>query len=118
MKEMLAEYVSGQAGWRADKADQYPEDDRNQRSADALWALAEHVERLPDDDPNLQALAALHEPWHTDVFISSEETGYMLLRFGFDSGHPLPDFDDFLTAFTSTLIAAVVKAEHEEAQND
>lgn len=51
----LSEYFRAQAQWRDQKNDEYPDDPRNELSAAALRALADHVERLPDDDPRIVA---------------------------------------------------------------
>ena len=41
----LADYVRSQAQWRADKAEQYPDDERNKRSArKSLRELADALE--------------------------------------------------------------------------
>jgi hypothetical protein len=55
----LAEYMRAQAAWRARLASQEPRSAAaHQRSADAIEAWARYVEALPDDDPNLAAIAA------------------------------------------------------------
>jgi len=46
----LADYVRSQAQWRADKAAQYPDDERNHRSAQSLGALAEAVDAIREND--------------------------------------------------------------------
>ena len=58
LKHAIAEYLREQARWREPKAEQYPDDARNERCAAGLRALAEHVESLPDDDERLLILRA------------------------------------------------------------
>ena len=55
----LTEYFKEQAEWRASKAEEYPEDGRNERASAGLLELAEYVEGLPDEDARLVTLALL-----------------------------------------------------------
>jgi len=107
-RQLLAEYLRNQARWRAEKADEYPDDDRNARSAAALTALATHVEALPESDESLLSLTAMHEMQggHIDVYSPSEMGNHVISRFGFDRvrfgrGDSTPDFDDFLSYLAS-----------------
>lgn len=86
----LAEFLRDQAGWRAEKAEQYPEDDRNKLSSEALESLADWVEQLPDDHAGLVALRAATRRWPScvdwDLFWSSapgEESQRLVSRYGF-----------------------------------
>jgi hypothetical protein len=52
IREAIAEHLEYQSEWRAQKAEEYPEDDRNRIVADALARAAEQVRLLPDSDWN------------------------------------------------------------------
>jgi len=112
-RRVLAEHLRNQAAWRAGKADEYPEDARNARSAAALEALAEHVERLPDTDANLRLLAAVHESYASDVFSPSEEGAALISRFGFDQEEPRDRFEQFLSQLASADTIEAVETDHE-----
>jgi len=84
--------VRYQAEWREQKAVEYPEDDRNQRSADALQALAEWIGGQPDDAPILgqldAALGRLYASENAAEFGVTDRLG----RYDFCSGpHETPD---------------------------
>lgn len=55
-KEHLVLQVESAASWRAEKSVQYPDDERNQRCAKTLTALAAKLAALPSDDPDLKRL--------------------------------------------------------------
>lgn len=48
-REMLAEEFKGQAHWRRQKAEEYPNDARNMKAAELLEKLAETVTDCPDE---------------------------------------------------------------------
>lgn len=56
LQEILAEAFENGARWRDDVAKDYPDDERNKRSARGLRDLAVYVRELPDDDPRLRIL--------------------------------------------------------------
>ena len=58
-KELLAEAFGGQARWRSEKAEEYPDDERNPRSAAGRDHLAEYVVSLSDTDERVRELATL-----------------------------------------------------------
>lgn len=62
VRNTLQGYFTEKARWRAEKAEEYPEDGRNAASAAGLDAVARFVAALPDDDPNLVALAGVPRP--------------------------------------------------------
>jgi hypothetical protein len=66
-REYLAEYLDAQAAWRGLKAEKYPDDARNERSAAGLRELAAQVRALADDDPVLLELEKLCEAAGLDV---------------------------------------------------
>jgi hypothetical protein len=72
----LSDYFRSQAEWRQAKADDYPDDARNQQSADALHALADYAEA----DSSVNALVPhLFE----DINLGGEETRRAVARYGF-----------------------------------
>jgi hypothetical protein len=110
-QEALAEYLASKAHWRARKADEYPEDARNKRSAEALAALETHVRGLPDDDEQILALGA---NWGVvdgtvGIFAPSEEADRFIGRLGFDG--PVEDPAEVLGA----LIVLQREAQEHEA---
>jgi hypothetical protein len=94
----LAEFLRGQAGWRAEKAEGWPEDRRNATSSDALFELADWVMALPGSDERLHRLAAYH--LGDDVFLAGELPSRLAGRYGFDSE---PDPDGFIDEFLHLL---------------
>src|SRR4029450_12209509 len=52
IREAIAEHLEHQSEGRAQKAEEYPEDDRNRIVADALARAAAQVRLLPDSDWN------------------------------------------------------------------
>ena len=58
VRRKLAEYMRAQARWHLAQAEQRPRfAASHRRSADAIEAWARYVEALPDNDPNLVAIA-------------------------------------------------------------
>ena len=109
--------VQNTAAWRARKAGEYPEDDRNERSSRALSALADSINALPTDHRLLQSLADINQAMSgltdrmqmlgresavvDDVWARiSEDQSSLLRRFGFDD--PNQDGSD-VEAFLSDL---------------
>jgi hypothetical protein len=58
-QSLLADYFEGQAQWRELKAEEYPEDDRNLRSAAALRELATFVLSLKPGDYRVNRMEIL-----------------------------------------------------------
>jgi hypothetical protein len=79
IREAIAEHLEYQSEWRAQKAEEYPEDDRNRIVADALARAAAQVRLLPDSDWNRFArLAKLADDRSIDantLLSFSDETG-------------------------------------------
>ena len=79
IREAIAEHLEYQSEWRAQKAEEYPEDDRNRIVADALARAAAQVRLLPDSDWNrLARLAKLADDRSIDantLLSFSDETG-------------------------------------------
>jgi hypothetical protein len=104
IREKLATYIRKQADWRGSKVVEHPDDIRNERCAERLRALAEHVENLSDDDPNLLALDSVQASYELDEFAPSEDGQRMIFRFGFFPGSGEEDFDAFLTDLVSAEV--------------
>ena len=49
-------YLRSVSDWRRSKAEQYPDDDRNERCADGLAELADHIESLPQEHEDIRVL--------------------------------------------------------------
>lgn len=80
----LSSYVRAQAEWRRAKAEEYPEDERNARSAAALEDFAQYVAELEEaGDPRARYLAQYHQPGGAETPIGGEETGRQISRWGF-----------------------------------
>lgn len=79
---ILSEYLSGQARWREAKAEQYPEDERNEQSAEALKSLAAYVDS--DDCANKTAVWFLGILEHEGQMNFGEKGGRLTSRYGFD----------------------------------
>jgi hypothetical protein len=117
--EMLLDQVEGSADWRADKAAQYPDDRRNERSSAALSALAKNLRALPANDKHVRAYEAVVERLvdldvDTLTEMTEHETRYVG-RYGFD--YPADgDAREFLSALTEAHQELVDDAETEAAE--
>jgi len=111
MREPLAAYLRETADWRDRKAEEYPDDPRNVRSAAALRALAEYVSHLPDDHEVLVALAAAERCLYIDGRISpGEEASRVASRFGF--------YETWNGDLVLTLFADAVRREATDYRRD
>ena len=116
-KQILVAEVENTAEWRGRKAEEYPEDDRNERGSSALSTLAANIDALPSDHRLLQRLAEINqsvgdlldrmkrfgrESFSVDGVYAriSEEQSDLLNRYGFDD--PSEDGSD-VEAFLSVL---------------
>jgi hypothetical protein len=80
----LSNYFRSQADWRRQKAEEYPEDERNVQSADALESLADYVERDERGDCKAGRIIDALEPHLFEEFsFGGEETGREASRYGF-----------------------------------
>lgn len=80
----LLERIDHTAAWRESKAEQYPDDERNWRSARALRQAQSDIAALPDDDPRLLHLARIYGTNGTAT-IAPETRRQVIARHGFDS---------------------------------
>jgi hypothetical protein len=77
----LTEYFRNQAAWRRTKAEEYPEDARNEQSARALESLADYVDSGEAKKGAVAALEA-HIP-DTGAAVGGEEAQREVARYGF-----------------------------------
>ncbi|MCX6023341.1 MAG: hypothetical protein NTZ05_16760 [Chloroflexi bacterium] len=97
-REVVLEAIEDQARWRAEKAREYPNDERNAQAAEGLRDLAAYVQALPEDGERLRLL---HKYWTiddeggtSDMGMAGEEASRLLSRFRFNHSHE--DCDDLL----------------------
>ena len=104
IRSRLSAYLRQEAAWRDEKAVEYPDDPRNERSAQALRALADHVDGLSDGDENGRALEALQERYALDIFAPGDESEYLITRLGFHGD----DYDAVLRQLVEAEVGAAV----------
>ena len=101
--QVIVDYLESQAAWRDQKAAEYPDDTRNNRSAEGLRMLAAHVRQLPPGDERVRDLFArccTDLGGHPlDVFLAGDLVGYAVARFRFHD--PNDDCDAFLTSLAA-----------------
>jgi hypothetical protein len=96
----FADFLYGQAEWRGARAREWPEDPRNQRSADALRALASWVMALPEDDERLRELGACFTDEGPFLPVGDD-----LARFAARYGFSFPaDPDRFMNSFVTLMV--------------
>ena len=100
-REQLVHSLEEAVEWRAGKAQEYPKDGRNDRSAAALGAAAREVAALPDHDPRLRRLVRLYEVGDEAVGNFLEAEHYIITQHG---------FGDDATQTTDELLSALVGA--------
>ena len=88
--QKFTHYIRVQAGWRARKAIEYPEDSRNAKSARALADLADFYGSDTVDETVYDVLEKYAEFSSAgDVLLSAgEEVGRLVARYGFDNAPP------------------------------
>ena len=67
---ILVDKIREQADWRSLKSEEYPDDSRNESSADALTSLADYIGALEVLPPTLAQILNFE---NTDVFPGGEE---------------------------------------------
>jgi len=111
-RQVIADYFQGQSDWRSQKAEEYPDDHRNEANAYALAELAEFVRQAPENHPVIAAVADYGV--YGDVFGAGEESGYMVSRYGF--GHwTEDDHAGFLSELAKVLRRERAEVDLEEA---
>jgi len=112
MKDELLQDIENARFFREQKAEEYPEDDRNRKSADALKRLAEYVTSLPGDHRLFEAYRRVYQESEDDdapIRIMEDVLGRIpgepdeLTRFGFDSDD---DPAEWIESFTDNLMSA------------
>jgi hypothetical protein len=118
-REQLVHSLEDAAEWRAAKAVEYPKDERNDRSAEALRVAARDVAALPDHDPRLRRLVRLYEAGDKAVGDFLEEEHYVITRHGFGDD-ATQTTDELLTALAGAADDAVLSSldESRAAQAD
>ena len=82
MSSILSNYVREQAGWREEKAEDHPDDQRNVQSAKALNSLADYLEHEDASvNQNVNFLCELDAG--TGSFTPGEQGRYLVGRYGF-----------------------------------
>src|SRR5215469_14753456 len=120
--EHVIDRVESSAYWRDQKAEQYPDDNRNVRSSRALEKLAENLRALSADDEHatayeavMERLAELADNDADKLYDLSEHESHYIGRYGFDypqDGNP----SDFLSALTEHCRELVAEAEESIAE--
>ncbi len=96
----LADYFRAQAEWRDSKAEEYPEDARNEQSAAALRSLAEFIESGEDG-----GLAGALEPHLSEGFsLGGEEAQREVARYGFGHSTSRWTHAEFLEGLLDTCL--------------
>jgi hypothetical protein len=108
-REQLVHSLEDSAEWRARIAEEYPNDERNARSAAALGAVARDVATLPDGDPRLRRLVRLYEAGDAAVGDFLEEEHYIIARHGF-AADATQTTDELLSALVSAADEAVISS--------
>jgi len=107
----LSDYICSQAEWRRQKAAEYPDDQRNRQSAEALESLAEYIGH--DDARDL--VIPLEPHLFEGQTLGGEETRRRVARYGFGySATTVLQHRDFLAelAMTCRLDAMEFAREH------
>jgi hypothetical protein len=120
--EQIIDRVESSAEWRAEKAEQYPDDARNMRSSQALTKLAEKLKALAANDENVAAYEAVmgrlvESDSGDEMFGVIEYESQYIGRYGFDypqDGDPA----DFLEALTEHCQESVDEAEEQAAEEE
>jgi hypothetical protein len=108
VKDDLIEKILMQAEWRSEKAEEDPEDERNQQSAEALQALANRMKDVPEDLPQF---ARIQEIWFAcaeegDPGSMVEAESEVFRLYGFGDPEANGDPIEFLNEFVSDLESA------------
>ncbi len=89
-RRLLVETIRASAGWRRRKAEEFRDDAdahrQNSRAAIALRTLANFVDAMPDDDPDLGLHALSRTQERNGRLDLTEEASVLLSRFGLDYG--------------------------------
>ncbi len=103
-QKLLAEHLLAESQWRQEIAEQFPDDFRNERSAQSLADLASFVTRMPADHIIFQAVSAVEV---IDVLMLEPEASAMAARYGFTDHVFEPtesEMEEFLVDLVQTHI--------------
>jgi hypothetical protein len=120
--EILTCNVESSADWRAEKAEQYPDDNRNMRSSRALAKLAERLRTLPDNDDNVVAYEAIMgrlADLDDDLTRVTEHESHYIGRYGFDypqDGDPASFLSDLIEQYHEWVNEAEERIAEEERE--
>lgn len=103
----FANWVEDKEHFRAQKAEQYPEDERNARSRDGYRELHLYVANLPLSDERLQNLAMVHPDW-LDVVSPGPESDRLGSKFRFHDSQEDPD--QWVTTIVDAIVEEAVEA--------
>lgn len=102
--ELLILEVGSTAHWRAEKAEEYPDDERNAVAAKELEELEKALEDLPSDDPRFEAIEKIQDVLVDDDMYPGEELNSYISRTGFDQP---ADVESFLSGYVGILLDAL-----------
>jgi hypothetical protein len=95
VQEALADYVGDQALWRHAKAQEHPDDLRNERSAESLRELVAAIHELPDDHPLVVVVKdTMDRLVGLDILAPGDSWHYAVSHYGWFSVRQAPS--DFL----------------------
>ncbi|MEZ5126525.1 MAG: hypothetical protein R2826_09810 [Thermoleophilia bacterium] len=101
----LVSDLEARARWRRQRADKYPNDERETRSAAALVDAARAVAELAADDPRLMRLASFYAGASDGAVLSFlEAQNRIMSRHGYDDDAPTPE------GLLAALVASADKA--------
>jgi len=101
----LSSYFRAQADWRRAKADEYPDDERNAQSAEALESLAGYVESEEGELAAARQLAAIQPHLFEGFTLGGEETQRAVVRYGYGYRAVSPtQHDEFLEDLAVTCL--------------
>ncbi len=106
LKEILTTEVGQSAVWRAEKAEEYPDDQRNAVAAKELGELEKALENLPADDPRFKQCEQVSGVLFDDECYPTEELNQYQSRVGFDQ---LADVGSFLSSYMGILNDALAR---------
>lgn len=109
VRSYLIDKIEGSASWRFQKAEQHPDDPRNERSAEALTQLHQSLLQIPATDSLFAAYwAACYWPAATEENVDNRNEEQSLIednlirRYGFDRQES-GDAREFLTRLNGLL---------------
>lgn len=91
-KSDLVRHLELTAEWRAEKAEQYPDEPRHARSAEALARAAQEVAALGSDDPRLGRIRQLYYSGDEEaIAVYDGESSSLVIEHGFTNAAATTD---------------------------